>query len=476
MRYQEPIYIQNENGAVRNKDILNVNMSSDICIFESPQYSLSGASKIDCTGSTSGTSYIISANTQNIPLTFDFTANTSSFTNTSALFRFEVYKYSDTFSGFSSTPVYKSAVLDYSTFSATNITTQYVPASGLTLDGEYIVKPYYSFGVCTDFLSKLNKTVDTSTFISGTEYGIYDKEFDYYFIAMKQAEIPVLTQNNSNLGQIGQLRQQVLIPKDGQTTFNIQNGVNGDFVVTLNGLVLALNQDYSFVGNVVFLSGETFSDDIITVIYSTGGGYNMISDNLNVNSAIISGATDGQGSNDVYYNTTTGKYEIYASVTPQDGASVIVMLNGATLANNIDYFQSTSDPKRLILQGDLMVGDIITIVYFPRSGSVMGLNTSTPIVSWSITETPTAQNGYFALEVSTGDTFSSLYFSGNTDYQIGVSYYSLGFVASGTVGTTLYYRVRNEKNYTTICGDNLNSTSYSEIIPVVIQSNSINSY
>jgi len=476
MRYQEPIYIQNENGAVRNKDILNVNMSSDICIFESPQYSLSGASKIDCTGSTSGTSYIISANTQNIPLTFDFTANTRSFIDTSALFKFEVYKYSDIFSGFSSTPVYKSETLDYSTFSATNITTQYVPSSGLTLDGEYIIKPYYSFGVCTDFLGKLNKTVDTSTFISGTEYGIYDKEFDYYFIAMKQAEIPVLTQNNSNLAQIGQLRQQVIIPTNGQTTFNIQNGVIGDFVVTLNGLVLALNQDYSFVGNVVFLSGETFSDDIITVIYSTGGGYNMVSDNLNVNSPIVSGATDGQGSNEVYYNTTTDKYEIYASVTPQDGASVIVMLNGATLANNIDFFQSISNPKRLILEGMLMVGDIITIVYFPRTGSAMGLNTSTPIVTWSIAETPTAKNGYFALEVSTGDTFSSLYFSGTTDYEVGVSFYNLGFVASGTVGTTLYYRVRNEKNYTTICGDNLNSTSYSEIIPVVIQSNSINSY
>lgn len=476
MRYQEPIYIQNENGAVRNKDILNVNMSSDICIFESPQYSLSGASKIDCTGSTSGTSYIISANTENIPLTFDFTANTTSFTNTSALFRFEVYKYSDTFRGFSSTPVYKSETLDYSTFSATNITTQYVPSSGLTLDGEYIIKPYFSFGVCTDFLSKLNKTVDTSTFISGTEYGIYDKEFDYYFIAMKQAEIPLLTQNSSNIAQIGQLRQQVLIPKDGQTSFNIQTGVDGGFIVTLNGLVLALGLDYSFSGNVVFLSGETFSDDIITVIYSSAGGYNLVSDNLNVTTPIVSGVTDAQGSNDVYYNTTTGKYEIYASITPQDGGSVIVMLNGATLANNIDYFQSISDPKRIILQGTLMVGDIITIVYFPRTGSAMGLNTSTPIVSWSISETPTAKNGYFALEVSTGDTFSSLYFSGTTDYQIGVSYYSLGFVASGTVGTTLYYRVRNEKNYTTICGDILNSTSYSEIIPVVIQSNSINSY
>ncbi len=476
MRYQEPIYIQNENGAVRNKDILNVNMSSDICIFESPQYSLSGASKIDCSGSTSGTSYIISANTQSIPLTFDFTANTSSFVNTGALFKFEVYKYSDTFSGFSSTPVYKSDVLEYSSFSATNTTTQHVPSSGLTLDGEYIIKPYYSFGLCTDFLGKLNKTVDTSTFISGTEYGIYNKEFDYYFIAMKQAEIPVLTQNSSNLPQIGQLKQQVIIPSDRQVTFNIQNGVIGDFVVTLNGLVLALGQDYSFSGNVVYLSGETFSDDIITVIYSTGGGYNMISDNINITTPIVSGITDSQGTNEVYFNTTTRKYEIYASVTPQDGASVIVMLNGATLANNIDYFQSISNPKRLILEGTIMVGDIITIVYFPRTGSAMGLNTSTPIVSWSISETPTRQNGYFALEVSTGDTFSSLYYSGNTDYEIGVSFYSQGFVASGTVGTKLYYRVRNEKNYTTICGDNLNSTSYSEIIPVVIQTNSINSY
>jgi hypothetical protein len=123
-----------------------------------------------------------------------------------------------------------------------------------------------------------------------------------------------------------------------------------------------------------------------------------------------------------------------------------------------------------------MVNDIITIVYFPRSGTAMGLNTNNPMVTWSITNAPTAKNGYFALEVSTGDTFTSLYYSGNTNYEIGANYYNQSFIASGTVGTTLYYRVRNDKNYTTICGDNLNSTSYSEIIPVVIESNSINSY
>jgi hypothetical protein len=34
MRYQERIYIQNNNDAVRNKDILSFNMSSDMSIFE----------------------------------------------------------------------------------------------------------------------------------------------------------------------------------------------------------------------------------------------------------------------------------------------------------------------------------------------------------------------------------------------------------------------------------------------------------
>jgi hypothetical protein len=48
MRYQERIYIQNDNRAVRNKDILNVNMSSDFCIFKTPLFDVSGATKVQC--------------------------------------------------------------------------------------------------------------------------------------------------------------------------------------------------------------------------------------------------------------------------------------------------------------------------------------------------------------------------------------------------------------------------------------------
>src|ERR1035437_346863 len=91
MRYQERIYIENDNSSVRNKDILNVNMSSDICIFESPRYNISGATSFDCTGAT-GTSHVINVETT-IPLTFNFTANTTTFTATNATFKYEIYKY-----------------------------------------------------------------------------------------------------------------------------------------------------------------------------------------------------------------------------------------------------------------------------------------------------------------------------------------------------------------------------------------------
>jgi hypothetical protein len=153
MRYQEKIYIQNANSVVRNKDILNVNMSSDICIFESPLFSLSGASKINCTGVT--TSYVLPSSATTIPVEFQFTGNVSTFTANNTTFKYEIYKLDSNVNTFIAPPVYKSEVFEYSTFSATSILNQSIPVSGISLDGEYIVKGYYEFNVCTDFLGRL---------------------------------------------------------------------------------------------------------------------------------------------------------------------------------------------------------------------------------------------------------------------------------------------------------------------------------
>jgi hypothetical protein len=474
MRFQEIIYIQNENGAVRNKDILNVNMSSDMCVFESPLFNLSGASKIDCTGTT-GTSYVISTATI-IPLTFQFTANTESFTANSATFKYEIYKYATQTQSFITPPVYKSGIIEYSAISATSATTQYIPISGISLDGDYLVKGYYMYPVCTFFGEKLGKTIDTLTFSSGSEFGLYDSTLDYYFIALKQAEIPRLMVNASNTVAANQLVQQVVLPIDGQTNITVSNSAAGDIIVTLNGLVLAKNYDYTLSGGVITMNGSMVYGDIVTIIFTTLGGNNIVGDNINVNAPVVSGISNNQGSNNPYYDTTTGKYEIFTTVTPASGGAIIVMLNGATLASGIDYYQSISNPKRIILEGNIVLDDMITIVYFPTTNVVNGLNTNVPSVTWSILTGPQLNNGFFSLEVSTGTSFTTLYSSGYTSYSIGRTLYSDTFTASGTVGTILYYRVKNEKNYITLCGDIVTTIAYSEIIPLTIQTNSINSY
>ena len=435
--------------------------------------------KVPCTtgGTITGATYIISANTQTIPLTFDFTANTQTFIDTNANFRYQIYKYDSNINGFNGIPVYRSEILNYSAFSATNTTTQYIPSSGITIDGDYMVKGFYQFSACTDFLRRLGKGVDTVNYIYGSEYNIYDKNLDYYFVAIKQAEIPNLKNNGTNDSAVNSFRQTVYFPEPNIQNFAAPSNIGG-FILTLNGLVLAEGYDYTYTysADVVTLNGYTAEDDIITFIYTAGGGINFVSDNIDITTTIVSGVTNAQGSNLVYFNTTNSKYEVYTSLTPLQGNDIILMLNGVTLANNIDYYQSTSNSKRIILEGDLVVGDIITIVYFPQNGTVNGLNTNKPMVTWYISELPKKNNGFFSLEVSTGNTFNTFYYSGHTDYDTLSNYYSDSFIASGTVGTKLYYRVKNQKNYETLCGNIVTSIVYSDIIPIVIQSNAINSY
>jgi hypothetical protein len=477
MRYQQPIYIQNENSAVRNKDILNVNMSSDMCVFGSPLFVMSGASKIDC-GVSTGTTYIITASTETIPLTFYFTGNTDSFTANSTTFRYEIYKYNSFVSGFTLPPVYQSEELEYSGFSGTSTVSENISVSGLSLDGEYLVKAYYKFDACTNFLYQLGKTVDTLAFRGGGQYGgLYDNNLDYYFIAFKTAEKPHFLSNGTYTSNANQLFQQTILPENDETVFVVSSNYAGYFVVTLNGLALSKDLDYSLSGNVITLVDKTVKGDVLTIIYTTvSGNAKLIGDTIYVNSPVVSGVTNGEGSNQAYFDTTTGKYEIYLTSEPASGGDVLVMINGATLANNIDYYKSTSNTRRIILEGDILVGDVITMVYFPSSSVINGITTNNPLIVWSVNNAPQLSNGIFTLEVSTGSTFSSLYYSNSQNYIPNINQYSASFSASGTVGTKLYYRVKNQKNFETLCGDIITNIAYSDIVPITIQSNAINSY
>ena len=326
-------------------------------------------------------------------------------------------------------------------------------------------------------MGRLGKTIDTLNYRNGTKYGLYDSNLDFFFRVIKSVDVPFFQNNASNVVAINSIYQQIILPTSGSKTILMEYiDINDLFILTLNGLTLIKDYDYTTSGNVITLNSEMVSTDTITIIYTNGSGSKIVGTTIDVTSSVPSGTTGNEGSNKYYFNTTTGKYEIYADTTPVSGSNIIVMINGATLANGVDYYQSTTNAKRIILEGDILVGDIILITYIPNNNTINGLNTNKPIVTWGILNPPQLANGFFSLEVSTGTSFSTFYSSGLTSYSVGNTSYSDSFTASGTIGTTLYYRVKNQKDFVTLCGDIVSNVAYSEIIPIIIQTNSINSY
>ena len=221
MRYQERIYPQQNVSALRNRDINIFNMSSDVCVFNAPSYYISGTTTLDCSTlsatSVSGYSYIISANTEDISLGFVFTSNTESFSANNATFNYKIYKFEENTNNFTAIPSFVSENIYFSSLTS-SATTQLVPSSGLTLDSEYMIKGFYRFSACTEFMGKLGNVIDTSRYVGGSEYGIYDKNFDYYFTLIEQAATPEFNYNASNSVASGSL-QQVYLPINFYTIY-----------------------------------------------------------------------------------------------------------------------------------------------------------------------------------------------------------------------------------------------------------------
>ena len=440
---------------------------------------------------TSNGVYIFSGNTGSVSVTFDFTGDTSSFITNNALFKYKVYKFNSDLNLFAVPSVYNSQDYNYSTFSGTNQLNLSIPLSELPLDGDFLVKGYYDADACTTYLKALNKGIDTSIYNSSTNFGLYNPDTDFYFVGIKTADIPIITQSpvsgTSSTASFALYQQVFLINTDTPSvsvngftrtgsTLTLSSTYVGDVFVTLNGLVMSKDVDYSLSGQVLTFYGSIYVGDIITIVYTRDNSTTIISNSIELNTVVPSGTTNNQGSNKYYFNTTTGKYEIYINNTPIVGSNIVVMLNGITLATNIDFYQSTSNLRRIILEGTIMKGDIINVVYCPQANIINGITQNINIINWIIPSQEALGNGIFTLQYGADKTFTTYSVGNSTPYQPYVTSYSSTLSLTGSAGTTLYYRIENKKQYKSICGDIIESVAYSESVPVVIQNNSINSY
>ena len=476
MSYTERTYIQNANGCVRNQDLLNIRMTSDWCEFTPPVVEMTGTSKIQSVGATSEGVYLITGQT-GMTIGLIFSGGPGEYSGSSVDTIIEVYPYDTVISGFTNPYIYKASAISLSGDVVSSAYTVNLPVSDVYPDNEYLIKTYFEFDACTEFLNILGVRYDNRLLL-GDDYYLYNEDFDNYISVSYPADVPILGVSSGGTDTLfgGLIAYSQFPVLSGQTDFLLQHYV-GDVMVNLNGVTLAPNYDFTMSGGVVTISAGTELTDVLTFIHSVGSDdFIGLNGDYIVVSVINSGTTGGQGSDDVYYNISEDKYEVYTSLSIPKGSDVVMTLNGVTLANNIDYYKSVSNDKRIILEGVIMAGDVINLYYFTNVTYIGQIYTNTPSVTWSIEHAPTLVNGQFTLELSTGVTFNNIIYSALTDYNIGINRYGDTLVVSGAVGTEYYYRVKNEKFYQPITGDTIDTVAYSELVPIIIQSNAINSY
>lgn len=393
----------------------------------------------------------------------------------------EIYKYDKTLSGFSNNALTNFS-LGYENLTAN--TSNNINIENIFIgEGEFIVKSYWDYNINT-LIAKQQSVRKSSinTYRRGTQYGLYNPETDWYFINLYEADKPLF--NNSKAPStkgINSLIVSSFFTTYGVTKYNI-SGL-GDPIVSYNGSVLAKNIEYSAVTSGVTpyieLAFTPLDGQILTYAsVSDGTSDSLFADFYSVDTIINSGATGTQNLSDkVFFNTTKNKYEYYLVTTPS--SDVVITINGSLLTNNIEYYLSSSDNRRVILDVPISVGDTIEAFYQPSNAINGGISTNSPIISWSIINEPLDDNGKFIIEITDPSdiTFSSLIYSEEINYIVSQKTYSkLITLTNAVAGDKFIYRVKNEKFYTPILGEIIYTYSYSDINKIEILTNAGNSY
>ena len=73
-----------------------------------------------------------------------------------------------------------------------------------------MIKGFFKFPACTEYMNKLGLIIDTSRYIGGTQFGIYNKNLDYYMSVVEAAATPTFNYNASNSSTSSVLQQSYL--------------------------------------------------------------------------------------------------------------------------------------------------------------------------------------------------------------------------------------------------------------------------
>lgn len=461
-----------------------ITTSSDICFFNYPGYEVED---IDSTmqGLTSESSNVfIIEEDISIPININFVSNLSYLTE-DVDFSYQILPLDKQNQVFTTNGMYTSDFYDYGVATSGDTYSSVVDTADLLGEGEYLMKLSYQYPACTQIASKMGKRYTSTTYSNTLPYGHLDKNQDKYFVMIYKAEEPLLDVGISGSETAGQgettpterLKINALVVQPGVSDYVLNITTQGDILITLNGLLLTRGEDYTLNnGNISFAEPLKATDLVNYVFIGKDNTSGLKSETISIDNVITSGTTGNQGTNNVYYNTDSGKYEIYTQYRIKNPDSAIVFLKGVMLTNQVDYYVSTSDSRRIILQGDVYVGDWLNVIYDSGENINRGITEGFMNVSWYVNKPITNTNGEFTIELSEGVDFNTIVQSETVPYVIGQTSYTKKVDLNYEYGTILYYRIKNTKKYITLSGESLNTDNLSDSIRIEIKTNISNNY
>ena len=265
--------------------------------------------------------------------------------------------------------------------------------------------------------------------------------------------------------------------------------LNNKMIVAVNGVQLTEGLDWislpENVGLIEIISGTLNPQrDILTVTYldlqrDTEDIFNLNEDFVELDAFMVTGITT-----DVTYtaatrpsvnlNTVKSRQEVLTTKPMVTDSFIIFVVNGVRLTENVDYFRSSSDNRRLIMDpsSTINVGDAISIFYLTDDSSELFDNgffrTLKPTLNWYTPESYEqyqSNKGQFLLQVTTAsDTnFESPIQQKFVDFDKLNSFYEQELDELPTdQGEKFLYRVYFFKDYTILFGNTITTRNVSQ--------------
>lgn len=480
----ENIVYQNDCMS-RGRAINNFNERSDLYTFTLPTFFISGGTKIQTGTTTASTGVYIVDTLSSLTFNAIFSANNIYdlfFVNSNGI-KFELYQRVNQ-NNYSFSP---NSILNTEYFVKNNFSSYLTSYSSVTFtydlssyEGEFLIKGLYKWKNFTYFGNLVGLNYYENNGFNLFPYALYNSERDYYFIYLKRAEKPQIFSNTIQSTTLPLFVYSITPSCDGQTGFPLPTNSlsisTNSLLVTVNGIVLSTSE-YYYSGGTLYIDGGTIlSTDTITIVSSNDINTPPIyTESYQITT--IPNTTYPSVGQKVIYNTDTNKYEYWLDYNTTN--QPVITVNGQVLSNGIDFYVSSSNSRRMIFEGTLVVGDIITAFYNSIMKGNNFITTNQYTLYWSIPNAPLSSSGYFLVELANyGDTnFNNPVFSGIALYSEKQTSYSINmYFSGGTYGQKYLSKVTNYKNYYTLLGELIQTNNSSDVITLTIGTNALNNY